>query len=187
VSGHYPSGVDLTRPIAALDVDGVISLFGFRCAEESSERGDMHLIDGIPHCISRSAGPLIARLADRFDLVWATGWEDRANDHLPYLIGVREDLPVINFPVAAEFGNAHWKLTALETYAVGRPLAWIDDNLNEQCREWAAARPEPTLLVLTECDRGIEEGHVEAMCAWVDAGYTHDAWTQEAGHSSTWP
>ena len=34
--------------------------------------------------------------------------------------------------------NAHWKLEAIDAYAGGRPLAWIDDALNPACHEWAA-------------------------------------------------
>lgn len=164
------------RPLAAIDVDGVISLFGFRCAEEASERGGMHLIDGLPHCIAHGAGSRLGRLAEHFDLIWATGWEDRANDHLPHLLGIPE-LPVVHFPMSPVADTAHWKLGPLDEHARGRPLAWIDDSLTPPCYEWAVSRPEPTLLVPTESDRGIEEGHVEAMCAWAAEGYTRDGWT----------
>ncbi len=72
-------------------------------------------------------------------MVWATGWEDRANDHLPGIIGVPE-LPYLTFDGRARFGTAHWKLEALEEYARGRPLAWIDDSLDSSCYEWAERR-----------------------------------------------
>ena len=38
---------------------------------------------------SRAArGRLLARLAARFECVWCTGWEDRADGHLPHLLGL---------------------------------------------------------------------------------------------------
>ncbi len=37
--------------------------------------------------------------------------------------------------------NAHWKLDAIDAYAGGRALAWIDDALNDACREWARRAP----------------------------------------------
>lgn len=157
-------------PILAVDVDGVISLFGFDSTPPATI-GRFHLIDGTPHFISTGAGPRLNRLAERFELVWATGWEDRANDYLPTLIGL-PTLPVLHFGPDARFGTAHWKLGPIGEYSRGRPLAWIDDSLDEECEAWAEQRTEPTLLVPTDPVRGIEEAHVEALFAWADAGYT---------------
>ena len=55
------------------------------------------------HCISLAAGERLRRLAELYDLVWATGWEDRANDLLPTLLGLPE-LPYLTFDGAARFG-----------------------------------------------------------------------------------
>ena len=155
-------------PILAVDVDGVISLFGF---EETGidPPCELRLIDGMQHCISIATGERLRRLGEHYELVWATGWEDRANDHLPNLLGLPQ-LPYLTFDGRARFGTAHWKLDEIDRYAAGRPLAWIDDNLDETCYAWAAARSEPTLLVPTESHLGLEEGHVEALSAWVRDG-----------------
>ena len=158
------------KPILAVDVDGVISLFGFE-EDLTDAPGEPRLIEGMLHCISYEAGARLRRLAEHYELVWATGWEDRANDHLPPLLGLETELPVLRFDGRARFGTAHWKVDALDEFAGRRPLAWIDDNLDETCREWAAARKAPTLLVPTESDRGIEEAHVAALVAWVEAGF----------------
>ena len=158
------------RPILAVDVDGVISLFGFD-GQPPREAGRFHLVDGMPHLISATAGELLKRAGEHYDLIWATGWEDKANDYMPFFLGLPE-LPVLHFGRDAVFGTAHWKLGPIGEYAAGRPLAWIDDSLNDECRDWARDREEPTLLVETESTRGIEEGHVETLIAWVEAGYT---------------
>ena len=159
-----PQRAAAPRPILAVDVDGVISLFGFDDPLEA-KHCEFHLIDGITHCISLAAGERLRRLSEHYELVWATGWEDRANDHLPGLLGLAT-LPVLTFDGRARFGTAHWKLPALERYARDLPLAWVDDNLDEKCHAWAAARAAPTLLVPTEPQRGLEEAHVEALCSW---------------------
>jgi hypothetical protein len=159
-------------PILAVDVDGVISLFGFE--EGPAELpGRFHLVDGMPHCIGHHAGTRLRRLLPHFDLVWATGWEHRANEHLSPLLGLPE-LPVLRFGPDARFGTAHWKLGPIGEYAAGRPLAWIDDSLDDECRKWAERRAEPTLLVPVESPRGIEELHVETLVAWAIGGYTGD-------------
>ena len=91
------------------------------------------------HCISLAAGERLLRLAEHYELVWATGWEDRANDTLPAILGIPE-LPALTFDGAARFGTAHWKLGPLTEYAQGRALAWIDDSFDESCYEWARTR-----------------------------------------------
>ena len=110
------------------------------------------------------AGDRLRRLTEHFELVWATGWEDKANFYLPHLLELPE-LPYLTFDGAARFGSAHWKLGPLEDYGEGRALAWIDDNFDESCYEWAATAPEPTLLVPTESHVGLEEAHTEALAA----------------------
>jgi hypothetical protein len=161
---------DDSRPVLAVDVDGVISLFGFD-EPLAQAPGEMHLIDGIAHCISRAAGERLIRLAQHYDLIWATGWEERANEHLVLLLGLPGELPYLTFGGNARFGTAHWKVDAIDAYAGDRPLAWIDDSLDETCREWARRRAAPTLLLETHPARGLEEGHVDALLAWIRDGY----------------
>jgi len=152
------------RPVLAVDIDGVISLFGF---DEAPDHLQAHweMVDGVTHCISLAAGERLRRLAEHYELVWASGWEDKANYYLPRVLGLPE-LPHLSFDNSARFGSAHWKLAPLEEYGAGRPLAWIDDSFDESCYEWARGRDEPTLLVPTEPHLGIEEAQVEALTAW---------------------
>jgi hypothetical protein len=154
------------RPVLFVDVDGVISLFGFQPSEPLP--GRFHSIDGILHCIGHDAASRLARLADRFQLVWATGWEEKANEYLVHILEMPGDLPVLTFDGRAVFGSAHWKLDAIDEYARGRPAAWIDDNLDEHCVSWAAERGEPTLLVETDRALGIEDEHVDLLLRWAD-------------------
>jgi hypothetical protein len=155
----------MSRPILAIDVDGVISLFGTDPQPDRSHT-QFQLVDGVPHLISLPTGDRLRRLSELFDPVWATGWEDKANFYLPNILGLSE-LPFVSFDVAARPGGAHWKLGPIDEYATGRPLAWIDDNFDPSCFEWAERREQPTLLVPTETHLGLEEAHVGALEAWV--------------------
>jgi hypothetical protein len=172
----FRHGTASDRPLLAVDIDGVISLFGFDeslqpgQADATRAPGEFHLIDGMLHCISLDTGPRLQRLATSYELVWASGWEDRANDHLPGILGVPE-LPYLSFDGRARFGTAHWKLDAISEYADARALAWIDDSLDESCYEWAESRSAPTLLVPTESDVGLLDAHVEALQAWAREGF----------------
>jgi HAD domain in Swiss Army Knife RNA repair proteins len=157
-----------TNPVLFLDVDGVISLFGF-FAGEGDLPGRFHWVDGIAHCIHPGSGRRLERLAERFDLVWATGWEEKANEHLPLILELPfSELPCLTFDGRAVFGSAHWKLEAIAEYAGSRPAAWIDDNLDEACELWARAREAPTLLVPTESPVGMTDDHVEQLLSWAE-------------------
>jgi hypothetical protein len=152
------------KPILAVDVDGVISLFDFEQPRAPAETR-FEVIDGVVHCISIGAGEQLHRLGEHFELLWATGWEARANERLGALLDLPE-LPYLTFDGKARFGSSHWKLGPLERYSQGRPLAWVDDCLGDACVSWARQRPEPTLLVSTAPHRGLEESHVETLELW---------------------
>ena len=119
----------------------------------------------MPHCISLAAGERLRRLCGRFEMVWASGWEDKANFYLPSLLGL-EECAHVTFDGRVTAGAAHWKLGPIEEHAQGRALAWIDDNFDRSCFDWAERRSEPTLLVPTEPHLGLEEAHVAALESW---------------------
>jgi hypothetical protein len=153
------------KPVLFVDVDGVISLFGFDPSGELP--GPFHWIDGIAHCIPTESGPRLVRLAERFDLVWATGWEEKANEYLPHILELPfRELPCLSFDGRARFGSSHWKVDVVDGYAGGRPAAWIDDNMDDSVKLWARGRKAPTLLVETKPANGMTDEHVEQLLAW---------------------
>jgi hypothetical protein len=140
-----------------VDVDGVLSLFGFD--HTSPPAGFPVSVEGIPHWLSEGAGARLERLARTFECVWCTGWEERAEDHLPHFLG----LPG---------GWRHVRIEGPKLHAVtafagpDRPLAWIDDDHNAACHAWATARSGPTLLVTTDPAVGLTDAHVAELEAW---------------------
>ena len=178
-----------------VDIDGVVSLFGIPesaaaasaaaarqpcplatsspsaagSGEDLQVEGTLHSIDGIPHFLSSTAAAHLLALLPRFELVWASGWEEKANEHLPRLLGLPGPLPYLRFarrPQSGSSTRAHWKLEAIERYAGDRPLAWIDDAFNAACHAWAKARTAPTLLLSTAPDRGLTSREVKLLMAW---------------------
>ena len=150
-------------PLLFVDIDGVISLFGF---SHTRPAGRWVNVDGILHFLSATAGEHLLRLAERFELVWCSGWEDRANDHLPHVLALPGPLPFLTFDRSSTKQRAHWKLASIEAHAGARPLAWIDDAFDGACRSWANERAAPTLLVATEPAVGITEAHVAQLERW---------------------
>src|SRR5919106_376418 len=145
------------RPLLLVDVDGVVSLFGFDPAAPPPVFPIA--VDGIPHWLSVGAGPRLERLSRTFECVWCTGWEERAEEHLPRLLGLPGGWRHLTFDAAPlEWRRGHWKLASIDAHAgPDRPLAWIDDAHDERCVAWAAARPGPTLLVTCEPAIGLTD------------------------------
>lgn len=154
------------KPVLFVDVDGVISLFGF--AREARPAGRFEMVDGIAHFLSATAGEHLRRLSDDFEPVWCTGWEEKANEYLPHALGLDGPWPHLVFERAVGRARAHWKLDAIESYAGARPLAWIDDAHGEACEAWAAerAREAPTLLVTTAPAIGMTGAEVTQLLRW---------------------
>lgn len=74
--------------------------------------------------LNAAHGPKLLDLADRagLELVWATTWNEEANQWIAHRVGLPR-LPVIEVNSAA----VGWKYSAVDAYAADRPLAWLDD------------------------------------------------------------
>jgi hypothetical protein len=161
------------KPLLMVDIDGVISLFGVHRSEAGQHErpdGSFHSIEGIPHFLSSTATAHLLALSVVFEPIWCSGWEEKANEHLPHLLGLPATLPFLRFsrmtrsPPARS--HAHWKLEAIDDYAGPRPLAWIDDALNPACYAWAEERSAPTLLVETDPAVGLTEREMRLLMDW---------------------
>jgi hypothetical protein len=158
-----------------VDIDGVISLFGFQPPAPTA--GSFHWIDGIPHFLSSAAAEHLLALSSLFELVWASGWEEKANEYLPHLLGLPDALPFLRFERGAgrtggtRSVNGHWKLDSIDTFAGGRALAWIDDAFDDSCHAWAHAREAPTLLVRTAPERGLTSREAKLLASWAETSF----------------
>jgi len=156
-----------------VDIDGVISLFGGGTGAgidpDGRPDGIFCSIDGIPHFLSSVAATQLLSLAEDFDLVWCSGWEEKAEEYLPHLLGLPAGLPFLRFERGRGAGRSidgHWKLDAIDAYAGARPLAWIDDAFDASCHAWSSARPAPTLLVETNPALGLTSTEAKLLVAW---------------------
>jgi hypothetical protein len=155
----------MCEPLLLLDIDGVISLFGFDAGRPPP--GRYQLVDGIPHFLSTHASELIAELATSFSLVWCSGWEEKADEVLPAVLGLPRGLAHLSFPRAAGPAARHWKLASIEAFAgPRRPTAWIDDVFDDSCHAWAEQRPGPTRLVQTDPAVGLTREQTADLLSW---------------------
>ena len=165
-----------------VDIDGVLSLFGFPAY--APPEGSLHFIDGIPHFLSPAAARHLLALVSLFELVWCSGWEEKADEHLPHLLGLPRGLPHLSFERRSDASGTrdaasgaaadksirgHWKLDAIDAYAHDRALAWVDDCIDDACHTWAQARDAPTLLVQTSPALGLTEQEAAQLQTWARA------------------
>src|SRR5947209_263559 len=104
----------MEKPILLMDVDGVISLFGFDA--HSRPEGRFEIVDGIAHFLSATAGEHLRTLDADFELAWCTGWEEKANEYLPLALGLPRELPVVPFDDCDRPASAHWKVAAIDAW-----------------------------------------------------------------------
>lgn len=155
----------MDRPLLLIDIDGVISLFGFDPRRPPA--GRFVIVDGIAHLLSEVAAGHLRRLSGPYELVWCSGWEEKADEYLPFALGLPAGLPHLQFDTAAADDARHWKLAAIDRYAgARRALAWVDDAHDDTCRAWSAARTAPTLLVATDPATGLTDRHAAQLAEW---------------------
>ena len=146
----------MTRPLLLLDIDGVLNPLGVREAAGFIE----HQVGGMTVLLSPAHGRWLTALAERFDLVWATSWEQDADLLIADLVGIPRGLPYITFT-----NQSGWtaKLPDVDRYVGDRAVAWIDDQIGPAEEAWAAERSSPTLLVRTDQRVGLTTEHVDQL------------------------
>lgn len=187
------------RPLLGLDVDGVLNCFGSIWTDEydavawelppyTPPQGGSTLR------VPRGTTERLCTLAERFDIVWCTMWEETAHpafvgkiggigticDCAPFDpepdcecggTGVRP-WPVVSFRGAVFDGRSTWKLPAVKAYIGDRPFAWLDDDLFADAFEWAHDRETrlgiPTRLVRTNPAVGLADEHVAELLRFAD-------------------
>ncbi|MFJ3876647.1 hypothetical protein ACIPW5_04205 [Streptomyces sp. NPDC090077] len=154
-------------PLLFLDVDGPLIPFG----------GTGYRLPAGPR--EESGNPLLARLDPALGprllalpgvLVWATTWEDEANETLSPRLGLPR-LPVVDWPEPSEGegrGGLHWKTRTLVDRAGGRPFAWADDEITPADRAWVAAHhPAPALLHRVDPRTGLTDADFAVLADWL--------------------
>jgi hypothetical protein len=149
-------------PLLLVDVDGVLNPFAAAACPPGYTEHELFPGEE-PVRVCAEHGRWLRELAAVFELTWATAWGAQVNRLLAPLLGL-PDLPVIGFPPAPF--HPGYKLPHIISYAEGRPLIWIDDELTAEAHAWAAARAAPALLIGIDPAEGLTRGVVDRALRW---------------------
>lgn len=182
----------MTKPLLLVDVDGVLCPFG-RCAVHSfdghttnnpkvlqvlreAEYPGYTFHEGAQVHYSEANIERLARLGKSFELVWCTGWEEKANEIIGPLHKLAK-LPVVRIfgslgPYLATGPYVHWKKNAIEEFVGDRAYAFIDDDITADGIIYANNRWSkqgiPTLWMRIEPTDGLQEYHLEGLEAFAE-------------------
>jgi hypothetical protein len=174
-----------SRPVIALDVDGVLNPdvsskqrsrlwyhHGWRrkALRISAGGGPVQLIVNPEICVLLQ---LLARDTGA-ELVWATRWNDLANEHVAPLIGLPK-LPYVVTPswfrpdpLVPSRAESQLKAPYVIQWSGGRPLVWFDDEEPELAAAKRLAAPGQLFRgVLTEPGIGLTVPHIDEARAWL--------------------
>ena len=163
-------------PLLFLDVDGPLIPFG-ATPEQLPGGYPTYQTGDDPH--GADANPLLARINPALrprlaslpcELVWATTWMADANECIAPRLGLPE-LPVVDWPDLSDdddLGGLHWKTRTLLAWAVGRPFAWVDDEITDADRTWVTAQHRaPTLPHRVDPSQGLTPGDLRLLDDWM--------------------
>ena len=163
-----PEFLSFDKPTLLLDVDGVLIPWQAKTAPPGYQWFELrHRIGGMDTkesgLLSPSLGTRLSLLGERFQLVWATGWEYEANRVLAPILGLPE-LPVIEFP--RDEDGTFVKFASLSKIPSSLPVVWLDDELTEEAKEWARRRTGATLLVDVDPSIGLTHEDLEKVSSF---------------------
>ncbi len=95
-------------------------------------------------------------------MVWATGWNNHANEIIAPLHGLPA-LPVVDLAWSEDLRSleSSWKLPLASEYVEDRACVWIDDHVRPDVEDWAWSRTTPTLVLRADHRRGLCDELVE--------------------------
>lgn len=166
-----------TSPIVLLDIDGCTN--AFRATNPLPPHKYVAEVGGYQLVLDTRHPEWIADIATRAEVKFATMWQRHAPTHYAAVAGYGHDWDFIPFDDLAEStyigrtgdGIVGYKWPGiLAEAASGRPLVYVDDDMDPAHHQWAEKRNEtvPTLFIQPDPRYGITSRQYRAIIAFLD-------------------
>jgi hypothetical protein len=158
------------KPLLLIDVDGVLNPMGRAAPDFRRYRCTVGAEVYTVHLNARHGRRLLdLALATGSELVWATTWEDHANEWIAPRIGL-PTLPVIPMSPGepSEFGEM-FKTRHVAEYAGRRPFVWFDDQVWAEDEEYLRVHQglDDFLLIHVDPRQGLTSRHLGMAHEWL--------------------
>lgn len=185
----------MAKPLLLVDVDGVLNALGpwLKYGDDPNDAPHSFANDGVWEAdggsglsftitLPRGVKKRLAYLATVFETVWCTTWGVTARGEIAPGLGIGQDWDVIDLDLKRSMLPSGqlartWKLPTVWEWcaknAVGRDVAWIDDDLQGDTMWWIADRTEKdhgrTLPLLIDPETGLTAKNVRSLRTWACA------------------
>jgi hypothetical protein len=157
-----PEAARSDRAAVIFDVDGVLRVF-------SDLKPDNYTVhDEYPYFAYNPAiGNPVRKLLEKADGYYISLWRENCHQHigktllLPELDWINDD------PFRPRAGEFSERSLAINGLFGDRPVAWIDDEIDERDHRWAEQRSAPTLLMPTDEDIGLTVRQAGLIESWL--------------------
>lgn len=173
------------KPVLLVDVDGVLNPFMMSPNSWQKKGFSRHQVTIPAHVdastptyrvyLSAAHKEMIEELEEVCDVVWATTWNDLANELLGPLLGLKEyPVLLLDDTVPWSYGSVFWKTPQVRAAFSeggayeGRAFAWLDDDTTKQDRSYfdQVFGKNFHKLVLVNPGQGLTREQVEAVKLW---------------------
>lgn len=176
-----------TKPLLLIDVDGPLNPWQAKPHRRPEGYGTHRMNPVDQHgqawtstyrnplrvWLKKAHGSELLKLAEVFELVWASTWGPEANRLISPALGLPE-LDYVDFwaenkdPGRPErTDGVYWKTPLIVQYAAKRPFAWIDDEIADRDPAYVArCHQGPALLRHVSPRLGLLESDFTALSEW---------------------
>lgn len=156
----------MVRPLLLLDVEAVLTPFDVDQSRPGFVPVGLYPDEEIVS-INPQHGIWVDELAARYEIVWASSWNDEANRLFAPLLDI-DPMAMLALPDGSAPGPDP-ALDVVARFVRGSAACWIDDSHSPARHGWAEEREEPTLLLTATSATGLTRDLVDAALAFVDA------------------
>jgi len=166
------------EPLLLVDVDGTLNP-SKTCY--SSLSWAEYVLDGKTVSLCMEHGSWLDSLDDKFEAVWCTAWEEKANEFIGSTLMLPEwDYVRMLSPGGGPRLNSEFmptpKLIEVIDYVGDRPFVWVDDRFNTDAHAWVDMRnlEIPSLLIEVDPEVGMTKADFQLIEDFHDYLYGDD-------------